>query len=52
MNERTRSLRLCTARFFQDSSVAMEAFLSNLSASPVLREFTLTKQVNRNTYTY
>ena len=51
MNERTRSLRLCTARFFQDSSVAMEAFLSNLSASPVLREFTLTKQA-KNTYTY
>ena len=45
MNERTRSLRLFSARFFQDSSMAMEAFLSNLSASPALREFTLSKQV-------
>ena len=49
MNERTRSLRLCSARFFQDSSVAMEAFLSNLSASPALRDFTLSKQVGKLT---
>jgi hypothetical protein len=40
-----RSLKLSSARFFQDSSMALEAFLSNLSASTMLRVLDISKEV-------
>ncbi len=36
---------MTSARFFQDSSVALEAFLGNLSACPMLKEFIMTRDV-------
>lgn len=45
MNERTKVLRLTSARFFQDSSLALETFLADLSACTMLKEFAMSKQV-------